>query len=138
MFLTLKSPGASLLIACERRRISGRRFTPPKNNGVKRRPEIRLRSQATLLKPSECSTIFTGFSLLRRTASKQVRCTAGAVSQFSRAKHELLKFRFLCMPRDEISLKSPFLLRRRFVTQHFRCRIRAAVSSFLHVNTSET
>ena len=42
----------ALLVACERRRISGGRFSPPKSQlfgGEKRPPEIRLRSQATLL-----------------------------------------------------------------------------------------
>ena len=44
----LASEYSRLSLACERSRISGCRFTPPKNNGgVKRQLEIRLRSQAT-------------------------------------------------------------------------------------------
>ena len=45
-----KHEKAVLSLACEHRRISGCRLSPPKtnDNGDKRQPEIRLRSQAIL------------------------------------------------------------------------------------------
>ena len=46
-------------IACERRRISGCRFTPL--GGVKRQPEIRLRSQATIDR-AEAKNIYNSIS----------------------------------------------------------------------------
>ena len=46
-FATCEARRLTRALACERRRISGRRLSPPSGVQVTRRPEIRLGSQAT-------------------------------------------------------------------------------------------
>ena len=90
MFLTCCTV-AMVTLACERRLISGCCFTPPKSNGVKRQPEIRLCSQAMVTHYVEklvttCSLIFMlvlvsllSYQLIKSCSINPSKCTCQIV-----------------------------------------------------------